>query len=336
MSRKIGGFFGLHMAHAPAQTTLVTLWGLNIYSNWTFANGRSALHYLLRYLTPKRVWLPAYCCISLAEATQGFDLQYYPITDTLSPDCDFLKTHLKDGDAVVAIDYFGRNPDAAFLEYCKTRSDIHWIEDRAQALLPAVQPWGDYMLYSPRKLLGVADGGIVVGIKTSLSDITYESAIEPDATHPAIMRAADKEESNNAAWYAAYVATEEAMNISPQTMSQTSKKILDRADAAAISTQRKANYMTLMQALSDIALLPKDATDFVPFGFPIRIPERKMLAALLHKNNIFAAHHWPELPSPASFTNEHKLADLILTLPCDHRYDTRDMQRVIRVVKGAL
>ena len=37
--------------------------------------------------------------------------------------------------------------------------DIFWIEDCAQALVPDV-PWGDWQIFSPRKLFGVADGGV--------------------------------------------------------------------------------------------------------------------------------------------------------------------------------
>lgn len=331
MSKKIGGFFGLHDERGATASSIAELWGLSAQS-WMFANGRSALNHLLQHLKPKRFWLPAYCCTSLTEAAQGFDLQYYPL-NALSPDCDFLQKNLQKGDAALAIDYFGRNPDSAFLEFVAKHSDIHWIEDRAQALQPAAKAWGTYVLYSPRKLLGVTDGGIIVG---NLPTASYEPAIEPDTKHHAILRAADAAETDNATWYDAYKRNENALRVSRHAMSDVSKRILQHTDAHAIMAARKTNYALLMQSLSDIALLPKDALDFVPMGFPIRVKDRKTLAATLHAQDIFAAHHWPELPSPVHFVKEHALADSILTLPCDHRYDAHDMQRIIAAMKAAL
>lgn len=340
MNKKIGGFFGLHLEFSPPANSLLTWWGIPQYTHWTFSNGRSALHYLLRYLKPKTFWLPAYSCLSLAEAAKKTQcqLKFFPLNENLSPDCNYLHKHLRSGDVVLVIDYFGRNPDTEFLTLRKKTKNIHWIEDRAQALLPAPQPWGDFILYSPRKLLGVPDGGIVVSPYTKLPKrITEKAILNANFIDPSLLRYEDEKEVNNVIWYKTYVKTEKAIRVSATKMSNISRYILANANPKLMANKRKQNYAALMKQLEEIALLPKDDKGFIPSGFPIRIKDRKKVAAFLHKNDIFAAHHWPELASPAKgFSAEHALAEQILTLPCDYRYDTSDMEHMARLVKEIL
>lgn len=338
MKKKIGGFFGLELDAAMQTQSLLSLWDIPQKSHWSFSNGRSALYALLQHVKPKTCWLPAYSCTSLAEGAAHTNLRFFPLNKNLSPDCDYLKTHIAAGDAVQAIDYFGRNPDAEFIAFCKSRADIHWIEDRSQALLPSKTAWGDYVLYSPRKLLGVPDGGIIVGITKKLPDMQYsEGATEADFIRPSLLRYEDKTEAHNAVWYRANVALEASLAVSQTPMSRISHYILNHVDVQSIITKRKANYAALMQALVSVALLPDDGADFVPFGFPIRVKDRQKIAATLHQNNIFAAHHWPELPSSQSdFPNEHFLSQQLITLPCDHRYDEVDMQRIAAILKTVM
>jgi dTDP-4-amino-4,6-dideoxygalactose transaminase len=338
VSKNIGGFFELHSGSAALQDSVFARWRINTRTDWMFSNGRSALHHLLLHLKPKTFWLPAYCCMSLAESATGTGstLRYFPLQEGLTPDCEYLTQHISAGDAVLAIDYFGRNPSAEFLSFRNTRPDIDWIEDRAQALLPSPTPWGDYILYSPRKLLGVTDGGIVVGMKARLPSMSYSAASEPPATHPAIARRNDVDALHNDVWYPAYVKAEAAMAVSRQSISKMTQSILEHADAGAMIVRRKANYATLMKHLHGMALLQDDGQDFVPFGFPIRVNQRDTLAAFLHQRRIFAAHHWRELPSPAdSFKAEHTLSQHMLTLPCDHRYDTAHMEYIAETIRSA-
>lgn len=340
MTKKIGGFFGLHLEPAATSESLLTLWNIPEYTHWSFSNGRSALHHLLLHLKPGTFWLPAYCCTSLAEAAANTNaiLRFFPLTPDLSPDTAYLEKHLSPGDAVLAIDYFGRNPSKDFIAFSKQQKAIHWIEDRAQSLLPAAKPWGDFTLYTPRKLLGVPNGGIVVGITKKLpAQAPQDSPPNADFIIPSLLRYEDKAEAHNTVWYQANVAAESAMTVSNAPMSRISHYILQHLDVRSIIQKRKENYAVLMKHLAKHALLPESDNDFVPFGFPIHVQDRRKTASALHSQAVFAAHHWPELPSPqAEFPKEHAFSEQLLTLPCDHRYDVADMERVAGIVKTAL
>jgi hypothetical protein len=52
---------------------------------------------------------------------------------------------------------------------------------------------------------------------------------------------------------------------------------------------------------------------------------------------VFPAVHWANLPSPAGkFPDEHALASTLLTLPCDQRYGTAEMEQLATFFLQAL
>jgi dTDP-4-amino-4,6-dideoxygalactose transaminase len=334
----IGGFFPLDLPLPQSPRNLLQLWGISDSAHAFFSNGRSALAYLLHEKKILRLWLPAYGCVALnASVVAGVTAHYFPIDDVLAPDCNFLARALSPGDAILMIDYFGRDPGESFRALVAARRDVLWIEDRAQALLPALAPWGDAVIYSPRKVCGVPDGGILVGRTVSFATPEQCFDLHPEFIHPALLRFEDEAERHNQTWYAAYQLRESALSVSTQPMSRIARTILNAIDSSLLCRQRKENYATLMELLPELALFPPEDKSFVPFGFPIRTSQRKKLAGFLHRNGIFAAQHWPALCStPAAFPAEHNLAAQLLTLPVDQRYDRGDMERIAKLVRQAL
>jgi len=339
MDKKIGGFFPLGLPLSEIPQNILTLWQIQKYSHLFFANGRSALHHLLKFLSPKTLWLPAYSCAAIVEAAQntGALLRFFPITEQLLPDSRYLKKNIKPKDAVLAIDYFGRNPNTEFTDFAKEYSDIDWIEDRAQALSPGTAAWADFVIYSPRKLLGVPDGGILVSRKSELPRSKPPFNLDADFIKPSLLRYEDREETHNNIWHGANTAYEKSLAVIDFTMSRISHDILAATDPKPLITARQDNYRLLMQKLQNLALLTGDDNNFAPLGFPIRVKNRKKVAAFLHAKGIFAAHHWPELPcAPDAFVFEHELAANILTLPCDHRYGKSDMEKIASLTQEAV
>lgn len=336
--RGIGGFFPLQLPEKKTSGNVLSLWNIPAQSHLFFSNARSALHHLLMLKAPKTLWLPAYSCVALTQGVANLvPIRFFPLSPSLSPDCAYLRKHVKQGDAILAIDYFGRNPDKEFLRFVAATSQVTFIEDRAQALYPSRATWGDFILYSPRKLLGVADGGILVSLKHALPPLEQPPIDTADFIAPSLLRYEDAGENNSAQWYAAFKANENAMIVSNAPMSRLSHAILAMTDPKPLIKKRRTNYELLMKGLKDITFMPAKNCDFAPFGYPIRVENRKKTAEALHAQGIYAAHHWPELPSdPKEFPAEHRLADQLLTLPVDQRYDSNDMKRIIAVVRNAL
>lgn len=329
----IGGFMPLDAAAGDTGGGVLAFWEARPDNSWFFANGRSALAHLLRREQVGRLWVPALICPELATAAPEGAARYYGLGPDLSPDTGSLDTLLQPGDCVVGVDYFGRSPSRAFRDYAASRNDVLWVEDRAQALAPGAGPWADWVLYSPRKLFGVPDGGILVRRGGTVEHPDYAGA---DVTAATAARRVEKDRGSE--WhFALYQETERRHSVSPRRMSRLSRALLDATDPAPAIRRRQDNYAVLAQLLSDIALLAEDGCGFAPFGFPVRLPECEAVWRRLCEAGVFPARHFAALPSdPQAFPAEHALGATMMTLPCDQRYRPDDLQRVADAVRDAM
>lgn len=336
-ARAIGGFLPLECGSGKEADGVLSLWGVAEHNAWMFANARSALAHLIQATDVRRLLLPAFICPELAQAaSQDVSVGYYPLNARLSPNVDALFSLLRPGDCVVGVDYFGRQPEPDFCAFVADRNDILWVEDRAQALLPAQEPWTNWVLYSPRKLFGVPDGGILVCLDEDVAPTAYSEECAEDRVLPRVLRRDDTLERDNALWYAAYQDVEAGMTVSCEALSATTHQILSNMDTEPVIRCRKHNFNSLAESLPDIAFFTGEAEDFVPFGFPVRVRERDRVWKALSDRRIFAARYWPHLPSdPAMFPEAHALSGELLLLPCDQRYDEYDMRTVAAVFRDA-
>lgn len=329
--RPIGGFFPLRLPHGgSAVRSVLSQWLPAGAESWLLQNGRSALYHLWDHTKPAKIWLPAYICQEVAAAIpSGVVTAYYPVSAALAPDVAFLAAEVSDGEHVLAVDYFGRPPDKEFLSLVQHRTDVGWIEDRAQAVDPGQGTWGDWILYSPRKVLGVTDGGILVSGRKPLPSIPKQQPVDLGFMLSSLERFEDELEIDNARWYATYQRVEAGMTIGPTAMSRLSRMILATTDLPAAVARRKRSYAILHAHVGEWAMFPEVEVDFAPMGFPIRSRSGLEFSKALAAQRIFAARHWACLPSDAvTFASAHELAGKLVTLPCDDRYGDDDMQRV--------
>lgn len=326
----IGGFIGLEPTSA-GPTRAADFGGPHVLRFW---NARAALAHLLRTQGVRRVWLPAYICQAPAQAAaeDGREVLYYRVGGDLAPDDAQLAAGLADGDAVLGVDYFGapapRLPALA-LRFPK----VMWIQDRAQALWPDAAPWGGHVLYSPRKVAGTPDGGVLVSLAEPLPEPEWASDDDLARLAPSRLRAADPLGLASETWFPAYRAAEAAMTSAPRPISQVSEAVLDHLDVPAMVARRRRNAARLLDRVGEAALFgPERLLAGTPLGVPVLTRDAGAVAARMAQAGVFCARHWADLPSPASaFAAEHDLSRRLLTLPCDHRYSDEDMDRAAEI-----
>lgn len=331
--RVIGGTFGLAQAPVPQ--------GRPLFARGTFlANGTSALGVLLRALGVERVWLPSYLCVALVRAAEyaGTRVAFYAVDGTLTIADDAWLKDVRAGDAVAFIRYFGFDFPAAVAAAAGDKGAVV-IEDCAQALFSDAPSSGNFAVFSPRKFLGVVDGGVLVGRRDA--DLPPLERAPADwwmaAFRASLLRACFDRHGGEREWFAAFREAEESAPVGPFAMSELSRTLLDTAfDYGAIRRQRAENYDRLAAALGDVALFPKRPANVVPLGFPIRVRDRDAVRQQLFERAIFPPVHW-DLRGvvPADFVESHRLSSEIMTLPCDQRYDVADMDRTIDALRAA-
>jgi len=117
-------------------------------------------------------------------------------------------------------------------------------------------------------------------------------------------------------------------------MSELSKALLFNSfDYQEVAHRRIENYLILSDALKNIALFPTLTKGTIPLGFPIRHIDRNKLKENLFNEQIYPPVHWDVAGSiPNNFRQSHRLGECIMTLPCDQRYDSLDMQKIISCI----
>lgn len=316
-------------APEPASVVISAFSEITAGHDWRgFRTARAALAALLGHRGIKRLWLPAYCCTSLADGAGNCETAWYSTGHRLEVAPGALDG-VRSGDAVLVIDYFGRRPSEAVRRMARDH-DLLWIEDRAQALAPDAPPFGEIVLHSPRKLWGVGDGGILVG--PNLPEATGSEDL--DVFAPNDLRAADPDGFAPKPWFDAFRAREAAFDATPRPISARTVETLKTIDFLPEIAARKANWTALAAALPDLALWPIDRPDFAPMAFPVVVNDAGALSAHMAANRIWCARHWAELPSPQSFAAEHDLSRRCLSLPLDGRYDSSDMERIVATIRN--
>ena len=311
-------------------TSLLSFWRGERKHVGAYGCARAALSALLALRGAARVWLPAYACAALAEAAAGLELCWVGVDAGLDMDVRRLDRDLASGDVVVGIDYFGRPPRAGFLELVASRPDVLWIEDRAQAMDTGASDWGDVALYSPRKLVGVGDGGLLIGDEP-LPPPFGRASPSPVAQ---MRRALDPRGRRPDRWFPAFQDQEGRFGADCGVMSPATRRVLGEVAASPLIAARQANARALAAALPDLALWPPETFDFAPMAFPIRVADRDVVAAALAQEAIYCPVHWSTLPSdPDLFLTAHQLAGEMLSLPCDHRYGEADMARIVEALR---
>lgn len=300
-----------------------------------FANARSALYCLLLSLRPNRIWIPDFVCPAVIDAVTkaGIALSTYAIDGGLRLcETDWLGA-VDAGDAVLTVDYFGFPFDLNGLRGLGATI----IADCCQALfkMPNWQD-ADYFIASPRKFVGVPDGGILVSqspLPINLQPAPLEW--QTNSLNASLARRAFDEGNGDDGWFAAFQENESLQPTGPFSMSAESKELIARLDYEFIAAKRRENYKVLSSILQGNALFPELEDDVVPLGFPIRVERRDDLQQKLFANKVFAPIHWhlsdADLDGLAFELSEH-----ILTLPCDQRYTSEQMTWLARLVKSSI
>jgi hypothetical protein len=336
--RLIGGMFGLEAGIASPQSRWPLLWFGERHT--LLANGRGALTALAQALRPSTAWLPSYLCgvMALPFTHADIPVRFFPVDARLRVADRSWLTSVQPGDMVVFIDYFG------FREWVdeglEARRRGAWVvEDACQALLLRTFCEAAHFAFaSPRKFVGVPDGGILV----ALGDAPLPTVAEPaprewwmDALEASVRRASfDRRDTADRSWFDLFQRVEPGGPLQACQMSSLSRHLLRHAIPwPEIEERRQRNFRYLAGTLSEFAIFDRLPDGVSPLGFPIRLANRHTVRTRLFERDIYPPIHWPLAGIvPADYHVSHQLASEILTLPCDQRYAPEDLQEMVDLV----
>jgi dTDP-4-amino-4,6-dideoxygalactose transaminase len=240
---------------------------------------------------------------------------------------------------VVLIEYFGFPCDERLIERIQARGGVVMIDAAQSLLTDHTATRAEMIVYSPRKFVGVPDGGILE-LHTHAELSTTQSLGAPPsdwlalATQAAIGRREFDRHGGDREWFVQFQRAEATQPVGDYAMSELSRDLLGRLNYAEIIRRRRENYEVLLDELRALAIFSQLPAGIAPLGFPLRLVERERVRQALFAEQIYPPVHWPLAEVvPPEFVASHHLAREELTLPCDQRYTAADMLHMARIVQ---
>lgn len=325
-TRAIGGYFGLQLVApaAPAVASLPSWWidGVAVQS------GRVALALALP-ARPATLWLPAYFCppVARALARTGWDLRRYGLAEDWGPGEDVTPAP---GDRILVVDFFGLSASAVRRAVARFGAD-RVVADHSLALFAAPLD-GVPTTYSPRKFVGLPDGGLLSNgdaVELAAPDETLSAG----RTRHLLLRAAGDLQSGRIAFSEAEASLD--ADLVPRAMSLLTRRLLEAVDVDAVASRRVRNFDRLVSGLRALGFdVPRRSPDAVPLCCPVFGLRPTIARPLLASNGIFCAAYWPDVALEVEDVEGRRFAEATTFLPCDQRYDDDDIDFVLERIEA--
>ncbi|KZE81049.1 hypothetical protein AV926_09775 [Myroides marinus] len=286
--------------------------------------GRNGLRYILRTNRYRKVFLPYFTCDVVLNTIkeEGIEYEFYHIDTLLEP--IFQWEVLKSDEAFLYTNYFGLK-DGFISKLVNVIENC--IIDNAQAFYAQAIKGVD-SFYSPRKFLGVPDGGYVYCKE-------YLDIDKVDVSYNRVSHLLKRLEIDAEEGYTDFTENEELLARLPlEKMSVLTCSLIKNADHEYIKEKRRANYRYLYEYFKDInkICLPLEES-IVPLVFPLWID--KDIRGVLHKNRCYTATYWPNvLEWTDEYSLEKKLVKEVVYLPIDQRICFEDLNEIINIIKN--
>lgn len=293
--------------------------------------GRYALEYILKARKYRKVYLPYFICDSVLEPIkrQHVDYEFYHINEQLEP---AVELNPKDDEAVLYVNYCGLKNRYAE-KFCYAYRNT--ILDYTQAFYSERgNHYDDKSIrcdtfYSCRKYFGVPDGAYLY------TDCLLEEELPQDESYERMSFLTKRLDRSPQEAYADFQANDEALaQVGIRRMSRLTEQIMCSIDYSAKANRRIHNFHVLDNALRETNRF-KWAMDYgtVPLVYPFFVEDGSRLRQYLIDHQVFCARYWPnvlEWCQPTDF--EYQLAENLVCLPIDQRYDEEDMNRIINLI----
>lgn len=277
----------------------------NNFPNWFSLNGRSSFDIILKFLKPKKIFLPYYVCSELLNVIKLNKIkhEYYSINKNLKPKIDFF---LKNNEYLLLINYFG-------IENIK-KPKKNYIYDLSLSFFNSTNKL-NLFFNSIRKFIYTPYGSFL-SLKKFQKKI-YSEKINISSFSP-----------KN---YLQFKYSEKKQKILSKLFS---KKSLDKnliyQDLKKIKNIRKRNYSFYYRHLKNINILKIKKNAHGPLYFPLLIKNGHRVRKALNKRKIYTPTLWKNMKKNKKFSFEYNLAKNCLFLPVDQRYRNKDVKYIYK------
>ncbi len=317
------------------------------------SSGRGAISLLLQEVQPefKTVLLPAYICDSVISPfiAKGYTCYFYDVAEDLTPLIENVDLY-PDLGIFLHMGYFGFQTNvklSGIIKRLKRKSTII-VEDITHTLFSECQRINDndYYIASIRKWMGLPSGGFLASSNICINSILKEDTVFSNMRKEALSLKAKYIYNNNInlkIQYRNIFAQAESIldkDLSAYGIDMLSEKIIYDISVNELIKKRRLNFDVLSDGCWNInfikPIFEKLSSETCPMFYPVYIfGNRNEVRKYFSEREIYCPIHWeiPEQIKNKNFQNASKIYENILSIPCDQRYDSSDMKRIISILK---
>jgi hypothetical protein len=355
MAKEIGSEFWLakiSKKYIKDSPYWINEWGNNVLTT----SGRGAISLMLKQVEnkvlSKTVLIPAYTCESIITPfiREGYTCYFYDIDNNIEPSNESLETFCGERIGIfLHMGYFGFPTNKNLHNYINQlkRKGTIIVEDLTHTIFSKYKRCteNDYYIASLRKWTGLPSGGFLASRVSDIQGCLDAETSFSNIREEALMIKGEYIKSNNRELKQRYLHMfEEAEfildnDLKPYSIDRISNTIINELDINELIEKRKKNFMFLLNALKGIEgvkpIFNEIPDAICPLFFPVYIDKgREKFKKLLIDENIYCPIHWPIPPQIDIFKYplSKKVYSCILSIPCDQRYDIKDMERIANVI----
>ena len=196
-------------------------------------------------------------------------------------------------------------------------------------------PSSDYLIASLRKWFPIYTGAVAINLQNKFKITTDNYTIDTklikqkkEAMHLKKLYIEGKENDKSKYLYLFSESNKKIEKYQNKLMDQESIETLKFLNIKDIIKKRRKNAKQIEKMLknnSQIKLLFELEEEDCPLFVPIILKDRDKLKEKLIKNNIYCPIHWPNFNQ-----SNNKIYELELSLICDQRYNSKDIEKYIK------
>lgn len=296
-----------------------------------YHSGRSAFYDLIRKSKIKKIWMPRFICDSMLEPLKLLNVKilFYNLQANFFP---ILPEKLNKDEYLLYVNYFGIC-DSIQKELLNLYPSKQVIFDHAQAFF--VQPLNCFAtLYSPRKFLPVAEGGMLI-TNQNFEPSYYSRNTDEIVQH--YQHGLIRRLTNANLAYEKFKKSEDAFNdCLPKQISGITEEILNSLNYVNLKQKRLENFKFLHDKLGRFNQLKINLDQLEsPLTYPFL--SNKKYSEYLIKHKVFIPTYWNDcLVRVSNNSPEYLFINQITHLVCDHRYSINDMQFQIDIIEKVM
>ena len=289
--------------------------------------GRNCLAYLIEARGIKKIYLPYFLCASVGDICRKYnvEIQYYHIDSKFRPIFD-IDIHKKE--YIYIVNYYGQISVNEIKKWEKKYPNL--ILDFAQSFFQKPIENSD-TLYSCRQYFGVSDGAYLY------TKSQIDRNIELDFSYDRMRFLMGRYEKTANEFYREYVENNRRFREVPiLQMSKLTHNLLNGICYEKVKKRRTENFKILNEALGVYNRLKLDEPEGA-FMYPLFIKNGAEIRKELQSKNIYIPTLWPDVFKVCQKSElEYDMAENILPLPVDQRYDKDDMEILSKVVSECI